>query len=213
MNEVITSIDGEVDIDLLQHEALQVSQVAIDFAAIQRIPRYCPNRRENNAEHSFMLGLASLAIAPRYYPGLDTGLMTQFSLVHDLPELVTDDIPTFKISTEELQAKHKAEQAALSSLCKTLPPHIADILVYYEEQIAPEARMVRHIDKLLPMAVDVNGAGLQIMREDYGTTTRTQFDETAATLDERYRTMFPEPEHEIAHRAHTLLAQKFAEQF
>ncbi len=192
---------------------LDVSQITIDFASIERVPRYYTHRKENDAEHSFMLGLAAMAIGATRYPGLNTGLMTQFALVHDLVELKTNDVQTFKTDKKTLEAKHKAEQAALAELQKTLPPYLADMLTCYEEQVLPEARLVRHIDKLLPYGVDIRGAGLAVMEEDYEVTTAEQLLGQNADNEKRFAEMFPEQSHAILHRAHGVLATKFALMF
>ena len=192
---------------------LDVSQITIDFASVERAPRYYEHRKENNAEHSFMLGLLAMEAGNKYYPGLDTGLMTQFALVHDLVELETKDMPTFQASDEDLKLKHKAEQAALEKLQDTLPPYLADMLTWYEEQEQPEARLVRHLDKLLPYGVDINGAGITVMREDYGVTTAAQLLNQNNKLRDRFSNMFPEKSHDVLIKAHDVLANKFALQF
>lgn len=192
---------------------LDISQITIDFADIERAPRYYEHKAENNAEHSFMLGLAAMEIGTRYYPGLSTGLMAQFALVHDLVELETGDVHTFQATTEDLQTKERAEHKALEKLAQTLPTHIADMLVCYEEQKLPEARLVRHIDKLLPYAVDINGAGLYVMKKEYGVTTAQEVLEQTDTLEERFTTMFPEQGHNILHKAHKILGNRFALEF
>lgn len=223
MNEAYTSTYEEFDQNILSAQArnvadlvLEISEVTIEFADVQRVPRYCPERRESNVEHSFMLGLTALEVGTRYYPGLDSGLMTKFALVHDLPELKTGDVPTFKATEADLVAKQKAEQAALAELCTSLPSHIADMLMYYEEQQIPEAILVRHLDKLLPYAVDINGrdgAGIRTMAEDYQTTTKEQLMENNKKLESRFSHMFPAASHDPLHKAHQLLARQFARQF
>ena len=192
---------------------LDISQVTIDFASIERVPRYYEHRRENNAEHSFMLGLAGVSIAEEHFPKLNSGLVTQFALVHDLVELETLDIPTFNASEATLAAKEEAEKRALEALCTKLNPIIMSYLDRYEEQEEPEARLVRHIDKLLPYAVDINGAGMKIMAEDYDTHTVSQLMGHNEELEKRFHNMFPEYVHSSLHGAHTILAHKFALHF
>lgn len=199
--------------EAIGNTVLAISQLTIDFASVERIPRYFHNRRENDAEHSFMLGLASIEIGKQYYPGLDAGLMVQFALVHDLVELETLDTPTFQADENTLNAKHQAEQAALEKLSNTLPPHIADMLIWYEEQEQTEARLVRHIDKLLPYAVNTTGAGAAVMHEDYNTHTVDELMAANEKLEERFHSMFPELHHASLHNAHTVLANKFALEF
>lgn len=192
---------------------LQISQIVIDFASIYRIPRFCINRKENDAEHSFMLALAGIEISKKYYPGLDTGFVGQLSLVHDLPELKTGDIPTFDITDESLAHKHLREATELPNLLKELPPHLGDLLSVYEEQQVPEARLVKHIDKLLPYSVDINGAGIAMMIEDCGVTNAQQLLEKNEILESRFRAKFTDITHVPLHEAHTILANKFALQF
>ncbi len=200
----------EQEAQAIGNTVLAISQLTIDFASVERIPRYFHNRRENDAEHSFMLGLTSMEIGKQYYPGLDAGLMVQFSLVHDLVELETLDTPTFQADEATLAAKHDAEQAALEKLSRTLPPHIADMLIWYEEQEQTEARLVRHIDKLLPYAVNTTGAGVAVMNEDYGVTSVPQMMAKNDILEARFNLMFPDRVHQILHGTHTVLAKRFA---
>lgn len=207
---------GLLEAQHLAQAVMQISQITIDFADIKRVPRYCPTRPENNAEHSFMLGLTAMAVGPRHYPGLDTGLMVQFALVHDLVELETGDVQTFQVTDEELQAKYEAEGKAVEKLCGTLPLFVADMLHCYEEQKLPEARLVRHLDKLLPYSVDLAGkdnAGMVVMRDMYATTTRQQFVHTTATITERYRRMFPDESHQPIHLAAEILNDTLADHF
>jgi putative hydrolase of HD superfamily len=214
--EIIEIEQGLLEAQHIARTVLQVSRLTIDFADIMRVPRYCPNRPENNAEHSFMLGLTAMAVGPRHYPGLDTGLMVQFALVHDLVELETGDVQTFQVTDEELQAKYAAEEVAVEKLCGTLPTFVADMLHCYEEQQLPEARLVRHLDKLLPYSVDLTGrdnAGMVVLREVYDTTTREQFTATTATITDRYRNMFPEESHQPIHLAAEILNDSLAEEF
>jgi 5'-deoxynucleotidase YfbR-like HD superfamily hydrolase len=191
---------------------LQVSQLVIDFASIERVPRYCPMKRENDAEHSFMLALAGIEVSSTYYPGLDSGLIGKLALVHDFPELKTGDIATFDITDEQLAQKHANEQAELDTLLDELPPHIADLLSIYEEQELPETIFLKHLDKLLPNAVNSAGAGLKVMKEDYGVDTAMQFRDKTETLEYRFKKMFNHPSHAPLHFAHRYLADKFAMQ-
>lgn len=189
---------------------LQISKLVIDFASIERVPRYCVNKRENDAEHSFMLALASVEIASRYYPGLDSGLIGKLALVHDFPELKTGDIATFDITNDQLAQKHSNEQAELPALLNELPPHIGDLLQTYEEQELPEPIFVKHVDKLLPNAVNTTGAGVEVMREDYGVRNTKHFYSKTEKLEDRFRTLFTDSSHEPLHLAHTYLADTFA---
>lgn len=192
---------------------LQISQLVIDFASIERVPRYCPNKRENDVEHSFMLALAGVEIASTYYPGLDSGLIGKLALVHDFPELKTGDVATFDLTDQQMAQKHQNEQANLPQLIEELPPHLADLLTLYEEQRLPEAKFVKHTDKLLPNAVNTSGAGMHVMNEDYDVFCQAQFRQKNGVLSQRYRNNFPDQSHDVLHLAYDQLANRFAETF
>lgn len=197
----------------IQRDAERLAQVAIQFAAIERVPRYTTEKRENDAEHSFMLGLVAQEIAATYFPELDTGLVAQFCTIHDLPELRTGDIATFALDAQSLANKQAAERAILDELCNTLPKHTALLLRVYEEQVLPEARLVRLLDKLLPKLVDIIGPGSQVMHEDYATYSQEQLERADKAMGERFKSMFPEPELIPIHLARNGLARKFSEVF
>ena len=144
------------------HDSLmKIGEITVAFAGVERATYYPGNRPENDVEHSFHLAASAVEMAATYHPELDTGLVAQFSLVHDFPEVITGDIPTFNITPEARAAKEAAEKLATEKLLRELPPHLAQLLRRYEEQLEPEARFVRFIDKLLPavvhsVATDVN---------------------------------------------------------
>ena len=194
-------------------DATTLAGVAIRFAAVKRVPRYTPETRENDAEHSFMLALVAQDIAATYFPGLNTGLVAQFCIVHDLVELKTKDVATFGLNDADYKAKQDAEAAALDELCEELTPHTAWLVRVYEEQKIPEARLPRFVDKLLPLLVNIHGTGSQVMHEDYATFSKEQLIETESVMARRFESMFPEPELAPLHLARNALAQKFSEVF
>lgn len=212
-NTVIFESDLESDARQVAGIVLDLSQVTIDMSCINRKPRYFDHREENNAEHSFMLGLVSMEVGNRFFPGLDVGLMTQFSLVHDLVELETGDVATFDVSQKILEEKQEAEHRALKRLQNTLPRYTADMLTWYEEQEQPEARLVRHLDKQLPYAVNINGAGITLMKEGYNVHSVKALDAKNTELEARFDHMFPETSHKVIRKTHGILAKQFARQF
>lgn len=132
---------------------LKIGEVSVNFAGIERVTYYPYGRPENDVEHSFHLALSAVEMAAGFHPELDTGLVSQFSLVHDLPEVHVGDTPTFNITPEARIIKEATEKEATEKLIIELPPHIAQLLKRYEEQVEPEARFVRFIDKLLPSII------------------------------------------------------------
>lgn len=197
----------------ITRDVLALADTAMRFSYVERVPRYTPETRENDAEHSFMLGLVAQEIAVSYFPELDSGLVARFALVHDLLELHTGDVATFAISDGALQDKCSNEKSALEAVCSELPPKTALLLRVYEEQELPEARFVRFIDKLLPVAVDILGPGSQVMHEDYDTLTRQDLVLAENSLRSRFEKMFPEFHFTPIHIARNGLARKFEEVF
>lgn len=192
--------------------ALQVSQLTQDFAEVQRVPRYQNGERENDVEHSYMLALTAREVARTLGLNLNMEKVMGFALVHDLIEIETGDVPTFNLSAEELALKEQREQAAREKILHRLPPWIAADFTQYEKQDTPEAVLVRMIDKLLPVAVDVTGQGARVMREDYGITSRQEMTVAHDALHERIVRKFGEQHSPEILGAHALLCATFVEQ-
>jgi putative hydrolase of HD superfamily len=119
--------------------------------------------RESGTDHTVMLGLVGCALARQYFPGLDVGLVAQYALVHDLPEAYVGDTCTLRTLSADAQAdKERREQAAswrISEQFVASLPWVGNTLVDYEARLAPEARYIKALDKLMPKITQVlNGA-------------------------------------------------------
>lgn len=193
--------------------ALQLGRHAVNFAAIERAPRYKEERHENDAEHSFMLSLVAPELAAQLLPHLNGALVTQFAVVHDLVELETGDMATFALSEAELEQKEVDEHNALQRLLNRLPPHTASLVGRYEEQHEPEARFVRLVDKLLPLIANIYGPGRKVMRESFGIGDTAQLQSVESKCSERLRNVFPENEFDTVHMVRDQLAQHFQSLF
>lgn len=156
--------------------ALELGKLSMDFARVERVPRYADGRRESDVEHSYMLALVAPELAHALDIGLDAALVHQYATVHDLIEVKTGDVATFMLSNEQLKQKEQTEMDALEDLLLELPPYNRDLVSRYEAQADPESRFVRAIDKLLPIIVDIHGDGDRVMREDYGITDKPAFE-------------------------------------
>ena len=182
------------------------------FSRIERVPRYADGKRETDTEHSFMLALVAPELAVALGRDLDIGLVAQFANIHDLIELKTKDVATFLFDEAQQSQKESDEHAALPELLRELPPHTAYLLGRYESQVDPEARFVRYVDKLLPIVVDIIGAGERVMHEDFNVTTPEMLKECHMKLQERLIRMFGEEFPEIT-LAHELLCELFESRF
>lgn len=144
---------------------LTLGELTVKFADVHRITIYPDGHFENDAEHSFHLALSAVEVAANYHPELDIGLVSQFSIVHDLPEVYAGDVPSFNITRANKLKKQQAEKRATETLLKELPPHTAQLLKRYEEQKEPEARFVRLVDKLLPAVI--HAVATESNRDDF----------------------------------------------
>jgi len=171
---------------------MTLGRIAEGISEINRVPRYSDGNRENDAEHSFHLALSATEVAAEYYPELDIGLVSQFSLVHDLPELYTGDVSTYKISEKDRSSKESAEKIATERLLKELPVYTSSLLRRYEKQLEPEARFVRLIDKLMPGVMNIMAGDASTIKEDFDIKDLDSFNESLKISNARIHKMFPE---------------------
>lgn len=134
---------------------MDLGSFCVRFVNVNRALVYSDGRLENDSEHSFHLALSAVELAATYFPELNAGLISQFSLVHDMPEVYVGDTWTFNISKEDRDKKELAEKDALKRLLTELPPHTVQLLSRYEKQQEPEARFVRMVDKIMSDVVAV----------------------------------------------------------
>ncbi|WP_204060140.1 HD domain-containing protein [Microbispora corallina] len=110
------------------------------------------NRYENDAEHSFALGLVAVCLAPLVDEGLDLGRVARYALVHDLPEVHAGDVSVYADAAEREKKAVREEEAReiiARDFGETFPWVIED-LYDYKAQEDPESRFVYALDKLLP---------------------------------------------------------------
>ncbi len=182
--------------------ALELGKTAMLFSRVERVPRYADGKRENDAEHSFMVALVAPEIANALQLPLEPGLLSQYAVVHDLIEIKTNDIATFHFDEADQANKERLERIALEELINELPPHTANLLVAYEAQADPESRFVRYIDKLLPIVIDIVGAGKRVLEEDYQVTSLEMLQVCHQKLHDRLVKKFGGefPEVDLAHQ-------------
>jgi 5'-deoxynucleotidase YfbR-like HD superfamily hydrolase len=141
--------------------------LALAFGRIDRTAVYHPDGQtpESDTDHTVMLGWLACAVAARCFPRLNLGLVAQFALIHDAPELYAGDTPTLRISDQGRAAKADREHAALLRLAAEFGnrlPWFPEAIAVYEAQRVPEARFVRGLDKIMPKIVHLldGAAGL-----------------------------------------------------
>jgi 5'-deoxynucleotidase YfbR-like HD superfamily hydrolase len=111
---------------------------------------------ESDSDHTVMLGWLACAVAARCFPHLDVGLVAQFALIHDAPEVYAGDTPTLRITPAGRAAKAAREHTATCRLADEFAhrlPWFPATIAIYEAQQVPEARFVRGLDKIMPKIV------------------------------------------------------------
>lgn len=193
--------------EALANLALQTSQLVDNFSAVERIPRYADGHRESDVEHSYMLAIAAPEIGHVLDIGLDIDKVRRFAVAHDLLELKVGDVATFDLTEAQLAEKERREEVARAEIYAELPHLTAEDLKEYERQDTPEAVFVRMVDKLLPIAVDITGDGVRVIREDYRVASYQSLKQSHSELHARIAEKFGDYPELIS--AHAVLCQLF----
>lgn len=139
-------------------DMINLGDLAFQFGAVNRLIYRPDGEWESDTDHTVMLGWLACAMAARFYPDLDVGLIAQYALVHDAPEVYAGDTPTLRITPEALDAKYQAEKEATQRLVYEFEdelPWFGATLTRYEAQDSREARFVRALDKCLPKVAHI----------------------------------------------------------
>lgn len=137
----------------LTEAVIDLGHLALKFGRVDRITFHPDGvTPESDTDHTVMLGLVACALASG--TGLDVGLVAQYALVHDLVEVYAGDTNTLGDLTDAAKADKKTrEHAALRRIKAEFGGAMwwmPGMLINYENQITPEARYVRAVDKLMP---------------------------------------------------------------
>ena len=77
--------------------ALDLARLCLQFGRVERITRHEDGvRLETDTDHTVMLGIFACAFAASFAPGLNTGLIAQFAMIHDLVEVYAGDTVTMQ---------------------------------------------------------------------------------------------------------------------
>ncbi|WP_214409976.1 HD domain-containing protein [Sphaerisporangium fuscum] len=119
------------------------------------------SRRENDAEHSWHLGMLAMVFAEYAPADVDLARVTSMLLVHDIVEIDAGD--TFIYDLTEVEVQEKAERAAADRIFGLLPEDqtvtLRALWDEFEERTTPEARFAKAIDRLAPIMANYNSEG------------------------------------------------------
>jgi putative hydrolase of HD superfamily len=116
-------------------------------------------RYENDAEHSFSLGVVAMCLAPLMDDQLDVPLVSTYALIHDLAEIYAGDTPVYA-SPEARTSKEHREKAARIELHRRFGSRFPWLSRYIDDYVAmqdDESRFVYALDKMLPHATVIIG--------------------------------------------------------
>ncbi len=153
---------------------LSIAAVVLKFGRVERVTRHEDGKRpETDTDHTVMLAVTACALADRFEPGLQTGLIAQLAIVHDLVEAYAGDTNTAAgLNAEEKAAKEERELMAFKKIHEVFAgtfPWITEMIEKYESLDTQEARLVKCVDKIMPKATHIlnNGAALATLNYDF----------------------------------------------
>lgn len=128
-------------------ELLQILHTVERLKDVTRHAYTSGGRHESVAEHSWRMSLMAMLLRHEF-PEVDMDKVICMSLIHDLGEVFTGDIPTF-LKTD---ADTKKEDDLLARWVATLPaPYAEEMAALYAEMNAlqtAEAKLYKALDKL-----------------------------------------------------------------
>lgn len=108
-------------------------------------------RQESVAEHTWLMSVAAVLMAPHLEHSVDLGHTLKLIALHDIAEAITGDIPYFEESARK-NTKLADEAEAMETMRSMLPETSGKLLLElwreYEESETPEAKFARALDKL-----------------------------------------------------------------
>jgi putative hydrolases of HD superfamily len=108
-------------------------------------------RQESVAEHTWMMSVAAVLMAPHLQHPVDLGQTLKLIALHDIAEAITGEIPYFEESARK-DTKLADEAEAMEAMRGMLPAASGRLLIElwreYEDCETPEAKFARALDKL-----------------------------------------------------------------
>lgn len=108
-------------------------------------------RQESVAEHTWMMSVAAVLMAPHLQHPVDLGQTLKLIALHDIAEAITGDIPYFEESARK-DTKLADEAEAMEAMRGMLPAASGRLLFElwreYEDCETAEAKFARALDKL-----------------------------------------------------------------
>lgn len=176
--------------------SIALARIALRFGAVQRATHDELGEPESDTTHTVMLALLAASLAPLEVVPLNVERVLRFALVHDLVETYAGDTnSTRALTPEQKLQKWTAEMQAFGRLSAelgyTAGVHgwILEAITLYEEQVEPEARFVRYLDKMLPRLTHLLNGGSALLAQG---VTRAEMVEKHVRYGAELRAQYPE---------------------
>lgn len=147
-------------------------------------PRHCTTsgrRTESVAEHSWRVSLMALLLRDEF-PGIDTDKVIRMSIVHDLGECFTGDIPTFAKTAADRETEDSLLRKWLAGLPEEFSAELSALSDEMEAQQTAEAKLCKALDKLEAL-IQHNESPLDTWSENEYELNRTYAFDTVAFSD------------------------------
>lgn len=119
------------------------------------------SRRENDAEHSWYVGMLAMILAEHAPPGTDLDRVIAMLLVHDIVEIDAGD--TFIYDAGAVEAQLGIERKAADRIFGLLPEdqavRLRALWDEFEERKTPEARFAKALDRIAPIMANHHNEG------------------------------------------------------
>ncbi|MGF0018142.1 HD domain-containing protein [Sporofaciens sp. SGI.106] len=121
-------------------------------AELKIATRHCytsENRRESVADHSWRMALMAMLLSGEAeFQKVDMDRVIRMSLIHDLGEAFTGDIPTFEKTQEDAEKEETLLQEWIGSFPSPQKEEWVNLLREMEEMNTLEAKTYKALDKL-----------------------------------------------------------------
>ncbi|WBW50710.1 HD domain-containing protein [Peptoniphilus equinus] len=116
---------------------------------------------ENDAEHSYIVAVMSMALKEYANSDVDMNRVIPMLLVHDMVEVYAGD--TFAYDTKGYTTKSAREAKAADKLFSMLPEDIGsqfrDLFEEFDTMTTAEARFANAVDRIQPILLNAYGSG------------------------------------------------------
>ena len=141
-------------------EALKLLSKLDEFKNIKRHTLVKGRKlRENDAEHTWHLAMWALIILPLLKRKYNSEKILKMILIHDLPEIYSGDVLTFKKDHNHKKEEIKGAGKIFGMFPKKISKDYLNLLLEMEKGKTKEAKLVKAMDKLQPILQNINTKG------------------------------------------------------